>query len=126
MTPTLTGLGEGLCAGTLSPRIPAALVIGLLATLGFALARRAAHVTARKQLEVQFVHRAQTLAFLSEYFASRKIKVLDVHFRAENHPDGSRYINVYTLCVPRCTSCAEIVDALCENPNILNAVVRDA
>ena len=114
----------GLAVG--SGFIIMALMAGVIVLVILRMMQKIIHVHTLKKLEVQFVHRAQTLAFLSEYFASRKIKVLDVHFRAENRPDGSRYINVYTLCVPRCTSCAEIVGALRENPNILNAVVRDA
>lgn len=126
MTLTFTGFGESPNGCTLISGIPALLAIGVLALILLALARRALHATTRKRLEVQFIHRAQTLAFLSEYFASQQVKVLDVDFRAENHPDGKRYTNVYMLSMPHHTSCADIVGALCENPNILNVVARDA
>ena len=80
--------------------------------------QKVVRVTTYKRLEVQFVHRGETIAFLNDYFAKMGAQVLDVDFHAETKGSGNVYTNIYTLIMPSRTSYAEIIAYLSENPNI--------
>ena len=89
------------------------------------LMQRIVHVNTLKRLEVQFIHRAQTLAFLNDYFSSMGVKILDVDFHAENRPEGNLYINLYTLSMPSHTSYVDLIGTLSENPNVRTVRTRN-
>lgn len=76
------------------------------------------HVHTYKRLEVQFVHRAETLAFIKEVFDEKKIMVLDQDFHAEIKDDTSIYTNVYSLTMPGSLSYQELIEILSEYPNV--------
>ena len=89
------------------------------------LMQRIVHVNTLKRLEVQFIHRAQTLAFLNDYFSSMGVKILDVDFHAENRPEGNLYTNLYTLSMPSHTSYVDLIGTLSENPNVRTVRTRN-
>ena len=89
------------------------------------LMQRIVHVNTLKRLEVQFIHRTQTLAFLNDYFNSMGVKILDVDFHAENRPEGNLYTNLYTLSMPSHTSYVDIIGTLSEHQNIRTVRTRN-
>ena len=89
------------------------------------LMQRIVHVNTLKRLEVQFIHRALTLAFLNDYFSSMGVKILDVDFHAENRPEGNLYTNLYTLSMPSHTSYVDLIGTLSENPNVRTVRTRN-
>ena len=95
-----------------------AIAAGVVVLVVLRVMQRVVHVHALKGLEVQFYHRAETLAFLSDYFAGAGIRVLDVDFHAETKPEGSLYTNVYLLSIPGTTSYVDIIATLSEHPNV--------
>lgn len=89
------------------------------------LMQRIVHVNTLKRLEVQFIHRTQTLAFLNEYFMNLGVKILDVDFHAESRPEGNLYTNLYTLSMPAKTSYVDVIGTLSEHPNIRTVRTRN-
>jgi len=89
------------------------------------LMQRIIHVQTLKKLEVQFIHRQETLAFLGEQFASMGVTILDVDFHAETKPEGNLYTNLYTLTIPTRTSYVDIIETLSEHPNIRTVRTRN-
>jgi len=113
----------GLAAGYGYAQI--ALIAGTIVLVVLKLLQRIVHVHTLKKLEVKFVHRVETLAFLSEYFAKMNVKVLDVDFHAETTPDGNLYTNLYTLSIPSHTSYVDIIETLSEHQNIYTVRTRN-
>ena len=113
----------GLAAG--AGYLGAAVISGLVVLVVLRLMQRVVRITTYKRLEVQFIHRTETLAFLNEVFAQMEVTVLDVNFHAESRPEGNQYTNVYTLSMPNRTRYVEIIGVLSENRNILKAGTRD-
>ena len=109
----------GLAAG--AGYLGAAVISGLVVLVVLRLMQ----ITTYKRLEVQFIHRTETLAFLNEVFAQMEVTVLDVNFHAESRPEGNQYTNVYTLSMPNRTRYVEIIGVLSENRNILKVGTRD-
>ena len=98
---------------------------GVIVLVVLRLMQRIVHVNTLKRLEVQFIHRTQTLAFLNEYFLNLGVKVIDVDFHAENRPEGNLYTNLYTLAMPNHTSYVDLIGTLSEHPNILTVRTRN-
>ena len=113
----------GLAAG--AGYLGAAVISGLVVLVVLRLMQRVVRITTYKRLEVQFIHRTETLAFLNEVFAQMEVTVLDVNFHAESRPEGNQYTNVYTLSMPNRTRYVEIIGVLSENRNILKVGTRD-
>ena len=80
--------------------------------------QRVVRVKQIKNLEVKFVRRAATLAFINAYFADIGVKVLDVDFHVENKGKEKLYTNLYTLDLPVKTAYKDIVMHLSEYENI--------
>ena len=57
-----------------------AVIVGVVILSVLKLMQKIVHVKTYKRLEVQFVHRTETLAFLNDYFVKMNVKVLDVDF----------------------------------------------
>lgn len=81
------------------------------------LLQRIIRVNAIKRVEVQFIHRADTLGFINKYFEENDIKVLDLDFHVENvldvAPDATNlYTNIYTLHLPSKINYAEVINYL--------------
>ena len=113
----------GLAVG--SGYIVMALAAGAIVLVVLKLMQRIVHVNTLKRLEVQFIHRTQTLAFLNEYFMNLGVTVLDVDFHAESRPEGNLYTNLYTLTMPSKMSYVDLIGTLSEYPNIRTVRTRN-
>ena len=113
----------GLAVG--SGYILMALLSGMIVLVILKLMQRIVHVHTLKKLEVQFIHRQETLAFLSECFSGMGVKILDVDFHAETREDVNLYTNLYTLTIPTHTSYVDIIATLSEHPNIRTVRTRN-
>ena len=114
---------SGLAVG--SGYIVMALAAGAIVLVVLKLMQRIVHVNTLKRLEVQFIHRTQTLAFLNEYFMNLGVTVLDVDFHAESRPEGNLYTNLYTLTMPSKMSYVDLIGTLSEYPNIRTVRTRN-
>lgn len=113
----------GLAVG--SGFIAMALMAGVIVLVILRMMQKIIHVHTLKKLEVQFVHRQETLSFLSDYFAQKGCGILDVDFHAETRPEGNLYTNMYTLTMPNRISYVDIIETLSEHPNIRRVRTRN-
>ncbi len=103
-----------------------ALVACLVVMVVLKLMQRIVHVNTYKRLEVQFIHRADTLNYIRETFEQMQIKVLDQDFHAETVGDEeSIYTNVYTLSIQGKTQYQDLITILSEHPNIRTVRTRN-
>ena len=101
-----------------------ALIAGVVVVLVLRLLQKVVHVNTYKKLEVQFIHRTETLEFLQACFKEMGVTVLDVDFHAKAQPEGNLYTNVYTLTIPNSTNYAEIIAKLSEHKNVRAVITR--
>ena len=113
----------GLAAGMGYYKLALAGCCVVIVTLMFM--QRMVHVNAIKNVEVKFIHRKETLAFISAYFEEANIKVLDVDFHVENNQDYNLYTNLYTLHLPDRTTYTDIVNHLSEHANVQSVRTRN-
>lgn len=107
------------------------LVISTLVILVLSLMGRIIKINAVKHVEVKFVHRTETIAFINEYFESLGVLILDVDFHVElmkdvNQQERNLYANVYTLRLPRKVEYVNIVSHLSEHTNMQSVRTRNA
>ena len=76
-------------------------------------------------MEVKFIHRVETLAFINTYFQEAGIRVLDIDFHVENKGKYNLYTNVYTLDMQGGTTYRDIVNHLSEYANIQGIRTRN-
>lgn len=113
----------GLAAGMGYYHLALAGCAVVIVTLMFM--QRVVHVNAVKNVEVKFIHRVETLAFINKYFEESGIKVLDLDFHVENKEDRNLYTNLYTLHLPDKTSYTDIVNHLSEHANVQSVRTRN-
>ena len=113
----------GLAAGMGYYKLALAGCCVVIVTLMFM--QRMVHVNAIKNVEVKFIHRKETLAFINAYFEEATIKVLDVDFHVENNQDYNLYTNLYTLHLPDRTTYTDIVNHLSEHANVQSVRTRN-
>ena len=89
------------------------------------LLQRVVHVNAVKHVEIKFMHRVETLAFINDYFLSIGVTVVDVDFHVENMGKYNLYTNLYTLDMPSNTTYKDIVNKLSEYVNIQGIRTRN-
>ena len=89
------------------------------------LLQRVIHVNAMKNVEVKFVHRVETIAFINDYFQSIGVKVQDVDFHVENKGKENLYTNIYTLDMQGKATYMDIVNKLSEYANIQGIRTRN-
>jgi len=89
------------------------------------LLQRLIHVNAMKNVEVKFIHRVETIAFINDYFQSIGVKVLDVDFHVENKGKDNLYTNIYTLDMQNKATYMDIVNKLSEYANIQGIRTRN-
>lgn len=97
-----------------------AIVIIILSLL-----QRVVRVNAVKHVEVKFIHRVETIAFINDYFQSIGVNVLDIDFHVENKGKYNLYTNIYTLDMPSNTTYKDIVNKLSEYANIQGIRTRN-
>lgn len=108
-------LGLAIGAGFTTMAIVACMVVMIV----LKLMQRIVHVNTYKRLEVQFIHRRETIPYIREVFSQKDVAILDQDFHAETLKDGSNlYTNVYTLTLPGKTGYQEIIEKLSEHQNI--------
>lgn len=99
-----------------------AMGIGLTVVIILSFLQKIIHVNAIKSLEIRFTHRAETMAFINDFFESMNIKVLDVDFYIDNGDNKksahNTYKNIYTLKLPHNVHYTTIVVHLSEYSNI--------
>lgn len=95
----------------------------VMATL--TLLQRVVHVNVAKHVEIKFIHRVETIAFINDYFQSIGVNVLDVDFHVENRGKDNLYTNIYTLDMQGNTSYKDIVNKLSEYANIQGIRTRN-
>lgn len=78
-----------------------------------------------KSVEITFIHRLETLAYINKYFEENDIKVLDVDFHVENKGDHNMFTNLYTLDMKGKTTYTDIVQHLSEYRNIQGIRTRN-
>lgn len=96
-----------------------------LVMITLSLLQRVVRVNAVKHVEVKFIHRVETLAFINDYFQSINVHVLDIDFHVENKGKYNLYTNIYTLDMQGKTSYKEIVNKLSEYANIQGIRTRN-
>ena len=90
------------------------------------LMQRIVHVNTYKRLEIQFIHRNETLNYIRETFEKMEVKILDQDFHAENMDNGKNmYTNVYTLSMRGKTHYQDLITTLSEYPNIRTVRTRN-
>ena len=89
------------------------------------LLQRMVHVNAVKHVEVKFIHRVETIAFINDYFQSIDVHVLDIDFHVENKGKYNLYTNIYTLDMQGKTTYKDIVNKLSEYANIQGIRTRN-
>ena len=103
-----------------------ALVACLVVMLVLKLMQRIVHVNTYKRLEIQFIHRNETLNYIRETFEKMGVKILDQDFHAENMDNGQNmYTNVYTLSMRGKTHYQDLITTLSEHPNIRTVRTRN-
>lgn len=100
-----------------------AIVDGITVIVVLTFLQKIVHVNALKRVEIQFIHRAETINYINQYFASLDIKVLDVDFRIEstaqeNDVNYNIYTNIYVLHLPHKVDYSTITSHLSEHPNV--------
>lgn len=76
-----------------------------------------------KRLEVQFINRQETLAFINDFFTRNNITVLNLDFHIESSADRRTsdhnvYTNIYTLHLPSKLNYTDVTNALASYSNI--------
>lgn len=96
-----------------------------LATVGCAIVmvtltvlQKLVKVNSVKHVEVKFIHRVETIAFINEMFQKMGIEVLDVDFHVENKGDYNLYTNLYTLDMRGKATYKDVVNCLSEHANV--------
>lgn len=97
-----------------------AISITSFAGIFFALTviKRIVRVPTAKKLEIQYIHRAETKEFLTEYFLDRKIVIEDVNFDVKFMEDYRIYTNIYTINLPWGLSFSDVIEELSVYKNI--------
>ncbi|MCR4877622.1 MAG: MgtC/SapB family protein [Clostridiales bacterium] len=103
-----------------------ALVACLVVMVVLKLMQQVVHVNTYKRLEVQFIHRNDTLNYIRETFEKMEVKILDQDFHAETTKDGeSIYTNVYSLSMRGRAHYQDLITILSEYPNIRTVRTRN-
>lgn len=97
----------------------------LIVVITLALLQRVVHVNAVKHVEIKFIHRVETIAFINDYFQSIGINVLDIDFHVENKGKYNLYTNIYTLDMQGKATYKDIVNKLSEYANIQGVRTRN-
>jgi len=89
------------------------------------LLQRVVRVNAVKHVEIKFIHRVETIAFINDYFQSIGVHVIDIDFHVENKGKYNLYTNIYTLDMQGKTTYKDIVNKLSEYANIQGIRTRN-
>lgn len=113
------GLAVGMGYYTISIAGCAIVIITL------SLLQRLVRVNSVKHVEIKFIHRVETIAFINDYFQTIGVRVLDIDFHVENKGKYNLYTNIYTLDMQGKTTYKDIVNKLSEYANIQGIRTRN-
>ncbi len=113
----------GLCCGMGHYALAGAGCLIVILTL--TIMQKLVRVNAVKRLEIQFVHRVETIAFINDYFQALGVEVMDIDFHVENKGKYNLYTNLYTIDMQGKTTYKDIVIKLSEYPNIQSIHTRN-
>lgn len=113
----------GLAAGMGYYALAAAGCATVMLTLS--LMAKVVKVKAIKNVEIKFIHRVETLAYINAYFEKEGVHVLDIDFHVENKGKFNLYTNLYTLDMRGKTTYKDIVTHLSEYANIQSIRTRN-
>ena len=71
-------------------------------------------------VSTRFVHRVETIEYISKYFDKNTIQVVDQDFNVTSSDCQNIYTNVYTLHLPSTITYTDIVNHLSEHVNIMS------
>lgn len=115
--------GMGLAAGMGYYTVT---ILGCLLVIGtLTVMQRVVHVNQIKNLEVKYVHRHVTQAFLTAYFEEKNVRIIDINFHMEVVDGRNVYTNLYTLNLPNHAAYRDVIVHLSENENILGVRTRN-
>lgn len=97
----------------------------VIVIITLSLLQRVVRVNAVKHVEVKFIHRVETIAFINDYFQSIGVQVIDIDFHVENKGKYNLYTNIYTLDMQGKTTYKDIVNKLSEYANIQGIRTRN-
>lgn len=97
----------------------------IIVVVTLSLLQRVVRVNAVKHVEIKFIHRVETIAFINDYFQNIGVKVLDIDFHVENKGKYNLYTNIYTLDMQGKTTYKDIVNKLSEYANIQGIRTRN-
>ncbi len=80
-------------------------------------------VNSSKRVEVRFIHRNETIAFINSVFEKNNIEVMDLDFHVDRTGDPESndpnvYTNIYTLHLPNAMNYADLINTLSAFHNI--------
>ncbi|MDD3410829.1 MAG: MgtC/SapB family protein [Eubacteriales bacterium] len=102
-----------------------AMIGCLIVIVTLTLLQRVVRVNSVKHVEIKFIHRVETIAFINDYFQSIGVHVLDIDFHVENKGKYNLYTNIYTLDMQGKTTYKDIVNKLSEYANIQGIRTRN-
>jgi len=95
-----------------------AFVSCILVLIVLALLTKLIHVNVEKRVEVKFIHRVETMDYISAFLDRKNVQVLDMDFHVEMTGETNLYTNVYQLKLPTNVSYTDIIAHLSEYKNI--------
>ena len=97
----------------------------IIVIITLTLLQRVVRVNAVKHVEIKFIHRVETIAFINDYFQSIGVNILDIDFHVENKGKYNLYTNIYTLDMHGKATYKDIVNKLSEYANIQGIRTRN-
>lgn len=97
----------------------------VIVIITLSLLQRVVRVNSVKHVEIKFIHRVETIAFINDYFQSIGVQVIDIDFHVENKGKYNLYTNIYTLDMQGKTTYKDIVNKLSEYANIQGIRTRN-
>ncbi len=97
----------------------------IIVIVTLSLLQRVVKVNSVKHVEIKFIHRVETIAFINDYFQSIGVLVLDIDFHVENKGKFNLYTNIYTLDMQGKATYKDIVNKLSEYSNIQGIRTRN-
>jgi len=108
--------GLGLATGMGYYAIACLGGLAIFSTLLFL--QHAVRINPIKKIEVRYVHKKETSAYITSYFAEHKIKVRNVNMSVEIMDARRVYTNIYDVEIPRHVDDLAIIENLAQNKNI--------
>lgn len=90
----------------------------ILVLIVLALLTKLIRVNVEKRMEVKFVHRVETMEFISSFLDRKNVQVMDMDFHVEMTGETNLYTNVYQLKLPTNVNYTDIIAHLSEHKNI--------